>query len=174
MNREEKSTTVDELKDVLSRAQSLVITDFRGMTVAQTSELRSEIRKQGCQYKVLKNTLVERAVAGTPMEGIAKFLKGPTAIAFSYADPVAPAKVIAKFETDLEHLKVKGGFVDGQVLEPQGVKSLATMKGKDELRAQFLATLQAPAQGLVRLLAAAPQQFLYLLQAREREASGQG
>ena len=168
MNRETKGATVEELKETLSKVQSLVLADFRGLTVGETVGLRSEIRKNACHFRVVKNTLVKLAVAGTPMERIADLFRGPTAIAYSFEDPVAPAKIIDKFDGELDKLAVKGGYLDGEVLDAAGVKSLAKMKGKDELRAEFLAQLQAPAQSFVRLLNAGPQNFLYLLQARER------
>lgn len=168
MNREQKSAAVEELKDTLGRAQSLILADYRGLSVGQTNGLRSEARKSECHYRVVKNTLVKLAIAGTPMEGLSDLFKGPTAIAYSFEDPVAPAKIIDKFDDTLAKLDIKGGFLDGEVLDVAGVKNLAKMKGKDELRAEFLAQLQAPAQSMVRLLAAAPQNFMYLLQARER------
>lgn len=174
MNREEKTATVAELKDTLAKAQSLVLADFRGLTVAEINEVRSEIRKNECHYRVVKNTLVKLAIAESPMAGLGAMFKGPTAIAYSFEDPVAPAKILDKFDGDLEKLNVKGGYVDGAVLDSAGVKQLAKMKGRDELRAQLLATFMAPAQGMVRLLAAAPQNFLYLLQARQRGMDQQG
>ncbi|MBW2734234.1 MAG: 50S ribosomal protein L10 [Deltaproteobacteria bacterium] len=168
MNREQKSTAVEELKDALSRAQSLVLADFRGLNVGQINNMRSEIRKTDCHYRVVKNTLVKLAIAGTAMEGLTPLFKGPTAIAYSFEDPVAPAKVIDKFDDDLAKLDIKGGFLDGELLDVAAVKNLAKMKGKNELRAELLAQFQAPAQSFVRQLAAAPQNFMYLLQARER------
>lgn len=172
MNREQKTATVEELKETLARAQSLVLADFRGLTVSQTNGLRSEIRKNDCHYRVIKNTLVKRAIAGTPMEVLSDLFKGPTAIAYSFEDPVAPAKVIDKFDEELKNLEVKGGYLDGEALDAAGVKGLAKMKGKDELRAELLAQFMAPAQSFVRLIAAAPTNFLYLLQARERAQGG--
>ena len=173
MQRQQKIDTVEELRDTLAKAQSLILSDFRGLTVAETNQLRQEIRKTDCTYRVIKNTLVKRAIADGPMAGLADLFRGPTAIAYSFEDPVAPAKVIDRFEGELKNLEVKGGFVDGKVLDVSGVKQLAKMKGKDELRAQLLATFMAPAQGFVRLFAAAPQNFLYLLQARERSQGEQ-
>lgn len=169
MDKQTKATTVEELKETLGKVQSLILADYRGLTVSETLGLRSEIRQNACHYRVIKNTLVKRAIDGTPMEGLSSLFKGPTAIAYSFEDPVAPAKVIDKFEGQLKKLEVKGGFLDGEVLDPAGVKNLAKMKGKDELRAELLAQLMAPAQSLVRLLNAGPQNFLYLLQAKERE-----
>lgn len=173
MNHQEKVDAVAELKETLGKVASLVVTDFRGLTVEQVNGLRSEIRKADCQYRVVKNTLVKIAIKDTPMEGLAPLFKGPNAIAFSFVDPVAPAKVIAKFEKELKKLDVKGGYLDGEVLDEGKVKDLAQMKGKDELRAELLMTFMAPAQGFVRLMAAAPQNFLYLLGARERAMGGE-
>jgi large subunit ribosomal protein L10 len=136
--------------------------------VQQVNGLRSEIRKNECSYRVVKNTLFKRAIAETDMAGLADLFTGPTAVAYSFDDPIAPAKIIDKFAGDLAKLEIKGGYLDGQVLDTSGVKNLATMKGKDELRAELLMTFLAPAQQFVRLTAAAPQNFLYLLGARER------
>jgi len=170
MKRETKAEVVSELRETLGKVASLIVADYRGLTVEQVNGLRREIRKAACTYRVVKNTLVKRAIEDTGMEGLTPLFKGPTAIAYSFEDPVAPAKVIDKFQTDLKDLEVKGGYLDGQVLDCSGVKNLANMKGKDELRAELLATLMAPAQHFVRFLAAGPQNFLYLLCAREREA----
>lgn len=171
MNREVKAESVAELKDTLAKVASIVVTDYRGLKVEEVNGLRREIGKADCCYRVVKNTLFKLAIAGTNMEHIAPLFKGPTAIAYSFNDPITPAKIIDKFSNTLDKLNVKGGFVDGQVLNPEGVKSLATMKGKDELRAELLMTLQTPAQEFLRLLNAGPQEFLYLLDARERNLS---
>ncbi|MCB9555875.1 MAG: 50S ribosomal protein L10 [Deltaproteobacteria bacterium] len=173
MNRQQKVDCIDELKETLSRVASLVLADYRGLTVQQVNAIRSEIRQSACAYRVVKNTLVKRAIAGTPMEPLAEHFTGPTAIAYSFEDPVAPAKILDNAAKDFEHLEIKAGYVDGEILDTRGISSLAKMKGKDELRAEFLATLMAGPQSFVRLLNAAPQNFLYLLQARER-AQGEG
>jgi large subunit ribosomal protein L10 len=168
MNRETKETTVASLREMLTKVASLVVAEFRGLKVEDVNGLRREIRKNDCTYLVVKNTLFKRAIAGTAMEGMSKLFKGPTAIAFSQNDPVAAAKVMDKFCSTQEKLKIKGGFLDGQVLDTAGVKTLANMKGKDELRSELLATFMAPAEGFVRLIAASAQNFVYLLSARER------
>ena len=173
MNRDQKNEVVAELKDTLGKVACLIVADYRGLTVEQVNGMRSEIRKNACVYRVVKNTLFKWAIEGTDMAELAPLFKGPTAVAYSYEDPVAPAKIIDKFQSDLKHLEVKGGFLDGQVLDQAGVKNLATMKGKDELRAELLMKFMAAAQGFVRLLAAAPQNFLYLLSAKQRQAEGE-
>jgi len=168
MLKQVKSDTVEELKATLAKAASIIVADFRGLKVEEVNGLRREIRKAACTYRVVKNTLFKRAIAGTKMEGLAKLFKGPTAIAFSFVDPIAPAKLADKFAGSQDKFKIKGGYVDGKVLDVAGVKNLATMKGKDELRAELLALFIAPAQNFVALLAAAPMNFMFLLGARER------
>jgi large subunit ribosomal protein L10 len=168
MDRATKESQVAELKERLQRTASLVFADYRGIDVPTVTGLRDEFRKVSCEYKVFKNTLVKRAVAGTLMEGIGKYLEGPTAIIFSYESPSAPAKVATKFAKDSEKFVVKGGYFEGTVLDVKGVEGLATMPGKDELRAKLLATFMAPATDLVRTLSAGPQNFMYLLAAKER------
>jgi large subunit ribosomal protein L10 len=169
MERTEKENQISEIKARMAKATSVVLADFRGLTVAVESGMRREFRAAGCEYKVLKNTLVKRAIAGTPMEGLSKFLAGPTAVAVSFEDPAAVAKVATKVAKAEEKFKIKAGYCDGQVFDHKGVEALATMPGKDELRAKLLATFQAPLTDFVRLMQAAPQTFMHLLSARERE-----
>ena len=174
MERAQKESQVALLREDIARAQSLVITDFRGLTVEVDTALRRDFRQQGCEYKVTKNTLLELAVKGTKLEGIAKYLAGPTAIAFSGEDPVVPAKIASKWAKDQEKFVIKGGYVDGAVLDAKGVEALSKMPGKDELRSTLLATFLAAPEGFVRLINAGPQNFAYLLSARERALGGGG
>lgn len=171
MNRHDKAEAVAELKDTLDKVASVVVADYRGLTVEQVNGLRSEIRRADCTYRVVKNTLVKRAIAGTEMEGMSELFSGPCAIAYSFQDPVAPAKILDKFADEMDPLEIKGGYLEGQVLSEGAVRQLARMKGKDELRAELLATFMAPAQSFVRLLAAGATNFLYLLSARERKVA---
>ena len=171
MLRSEKEQVVSTLSERLATAQSLVLTDFRGLTVDADSNLRNQLRAAGCEYHVVKNTLLTLATKGTAFEGVADILTGPTAVAFNDEDPSAPAKILTKFVKDEDNLVIKGGFVDGQLLDAKGVDALSKLPGKDEMRATFLATLVAAPQGLMRLLQAGPQNFLYLIQARERSQS---
>ncbi len=173
MNRQDKVDTVAELQDTLGKVAALIVTDFRGLTVDEANKLRSEIKKAECEYRVIKNTLLKLAIEGTDMEGMTDMFKGPSAIAWSNSDPVAPAKVIDKFASKSKHMVVKGGFLEGEVLDEGGVKSLAHMKGKEELQAEFLMTLMAPAQNFVALLNAAPQNFMYLLNAKKDALGGE-
>ncbi len=153
---------------------SAVLTDFRGLDVEKLNELRREFDKADVEYKVVKNTLVKRAISDQGYsEGLSDYLAGPTAIAWSYEDPVAPAKVVADFAKSNDKLKIKCAVLDGEVLKEAQVITLSKMPGKDEIKSTLLATFMAPAQTMVRLLAAAPTNFMYLLNARKNALGGE-
>jgi large subunit ribosomal protein L10 len=173
VERTEKETNIGMLKEKLAKAQSLVLVDFRGLTVESDSKMRREFRANGCEYRVIKNTLLGLAVKGTAMEVVDNLLAGPTAIAYSYEDPAAPAKIATKVAKAETKFVIKGGYVDGRALDKNGVEALSQLPGRDELRATFLATLLAVPQNFLRLTTAAQQNFLYLTAARER-ALGEG
>jgi large subunit ribosomal protein L10 len=165
MERALKEKQIDFVKGRMSRMTSAVLTDFRGLTVGEVTSLRDEFRKTGVEYKVVKNTLIKLAIRGTALEPLTKYLVGPTGIAWSYEDPAAGAKVVKAFRKTNEKLTVKCGVVEGEIVSAKHVEDiLATMPGKQELRAMLLATLQAPAVDLIRLLQAPAMNFAYLLQ----------
>lgn len=178
--RQEKAAVVESVKQTWSKATSVVVLGYRGLDVMTVTELRNRFRKAGCEYRVVKNTLIQQAVKGTALEGNKAFdgaLTGMTGIAFSFEDPSAAAKVVRDFrkENVEKHgkLEVKLGVMDVSVLAGDKVESdLASMPGKDELRAMLLATLQAPAQNLVVQLAAPLQNLVYVLDARKRQLEG--
>jgi len=175
MERAAKAESITSLKDKFSRMTSLVLLDYKGINVETVTKLRAEFRKAGVEYKVAKNTLVKQALKGTKLlDVLSPHLKGMTAFAWSYEDPSAAAKVVKSFLKDNEgKVGVRGGYIDGSLLDSKGVtESLATMPGKDELRATLLATMQAPLAQFVRLLAAPSQNFAYLLDAKHREMGG--
>jgi large subunit ribosomal protein L10 len=169
MERAVKEENITALKSALAKATSLVLADFRGITVKNDTALRREFRTNGCQYQVVKNTLLGIAVKGTAMEGLEKLFVGPTAIAYSYEDPAAPAKVATKVAKGEDKFIIKGGYVDGKALDAKGVEALSKLPTKDELRSSFLALLVAAPQNLLALLQAAPQQMLGVLAAREHQ-----
>jgi large subunit ribosomal protein L10 len=149
-----------------------VLADYRGIDVPAVTDVRNEFRKANCHYRVLKNTLVRIAIQGSNLEPMSKLLEGPTAVIWSTESPSAAAKVAIKIAKDNAKFVIKGGYFDGQALDASGVASLATMPGKDELRASLLMTFLAAPTDFVRLLAAGPTNFLYVLQARERSLEG--
>ena len=173
MERQTKDTAIGEIKARFDKMTAAVFLDFKGMTVEHVTKLRAEFRKAGVDYKVCKNTLVRHAIKGAPYEQkLDDVLVGMTGIAWSYEDPSAAAKVVKAFKKDPagEKLQIKAGLIEGTVLDGKGVEDqLATMPGKNELRAMLLATLQAPLQNFVVLLAAPAQNFAYLLAAKERQ-----
>jgi large subunit ribosomal protein L10 len=174
MERAVKEENISSLKTDLAKATSLVLADFRGINVKNDTALRREFRLNGCKYQVVKNTLLGRAVEGTAMAGLEKLFVGPTAIAYSFEDPAAPAKIATKVAKGEEKFIIKGGYVDGQALDAKGVEALSKMPTKDELRSSFLALLVAAPQNFLALLTAAPQQALSVLAAREQQLSEGG
>ena len=175
MERQAKDTAIGEIKARFEKMTAAVFLDFKGMTVEHVTKLRAEFRKAGVDYKVVKNTLVKHAIKGASYESkLDDVLVGMTGIAWSYEDPSAAAKVVKAFRKDPagEKLQIKAGLIEGSVLDAKGVEDqLATMPGKNELRAKLLATLQAPMQNLVMLLNAPAQNFAYLLSAKETKDS---
>jgi len=173
MERTVKATVIGDIKGRFDKMTSAVFLDFKGMTVEEVSKLRVEFRKNGVEYRVVKNTLVKQALAGKPWSKLlTETLKGMTGVAWSYEDPSAAAKVVKAFRKDNEKLQIKAGLVEGQLLDGKAVESqLATMPGKNELRAQLLATMQAPLQNFVALLQAPTQNLVYVLSAKEREGN---
>jgi len=172
MDRATKDVQIGEIKARFDKMSAAVFLDFKGMTVESVTKLRAEFRKAGVEYKVCKNTLVRHALKDAPYKGkLDDVLVGMTGIAWSYEDPSAAAKVVKAFRKDPagEKLQIKAGLVEGSILDAKSVEEqLATMPGKNELRAKLLATLQAPLQNFVALLAAPAQNFAYLLSAKER------
>ena len=171
MERSAKDLQIGEIKSRFDKMTAAVLLDFKGMTVESATKLRAEFRKAGVEYKVVKNTLVKHAIKSTGYGGkLDKALVGMTGIAWSYEDPSAAAKVVKAYRKEDEKLKIKAGLIEGSILDAKAVEDqLATMPGKDELRAMLLATLQAPLQQFVALLQAPAQNFVYVLSAKERE-----
>ena len=164
--RQKRSDEIQALKTLFEGVLGGVVTDYRGLNVEQISDLRRRFRERGVGYKVVKNTLTRIAVEGTQYNDLIDILTGPTGIAFTEGDPIAPAQVAVEFSKDHEALEVKGGFMEGQVLSEEQVREVSRLSGVKELKAQFLATLNGPAQKLLGVLNAAPQKFLGVLMAQ--------
>jgi large subunit ribosomal protein L10 len=151
MPNPKKAALVDRMTADLESVGSLVLSDFSGINVEEISELRRRCRASGVTFRVVKNTLVGRAVEGTDKEALVGHFEGPTAIAFS-EDMVAPAKVLKEFSKEFGKLEFKAGYVDGQIIDAAGVHTLADLPGREQLLSQVVGTLQAPITGLVRTL----------------------
>ncbi|MBU5668862.1 50S ribosomal protein L10 [Peptoniphilus sp. MSJ-1] len=147
-----KQALVDEIKEKIQGAQSIVLVNYRGLSVEEVTELRSKYREANVDYKVYKNTMMRRAFQDLGIDGLDEILKGPSAIAFGMEDPASAAKISAEFAEDHEALEVKAGFVDGKVLSVEEVDALAKLPSKEVLIAQVLGGLNAPIQGLANVM----------------------
>lgn len=144
-----KEQHVQEICDRLKKAQSVVMFDYRGLTVEEDTNLRNEMRKNGIEYVVLKNSMVERACRELGVdEKVHEMLKGPSAFAFGYDDPVAPAKVLKDFVKKVKKCTVKGGLVDNAVTDPAGIDALADLPSREVLIARMLGSMMSPVTGL--------------------------
>ncbi len=147
-----KQPIVDEISGVISGAQSVVVVDYRGLTVAEDTQLRKQLREAGVSYKVYKNTLVSRAVEGTEFEGLRDVLEGPSAFAVSADDATAPARILAKFAKTAPALEIKAGVVEGTYYDAEGMKAIAAVPSREELLSKLLGSLQSPITNLARVL----------------------
>ncbi|MBR2724385.1 MAG: 50S ribosomal protein L10 [Ruminococcus sp.] len=151
---EQKKQVVAQLVETLKSAQAGVLVDYRGITVEQDTQLRAKLREAGVEYKVVKNTLTRFAAKEVGFEELDEQLNGPTALAISTTDAVAPAKVISDFAKEVEALQIKAGFVDGKVISLDEVKTLASTPSREVLIAKIMGSLNAPISKLVRTLQA--------------------
>ena len=163
--RPDKVATVDEVKSKVEGTTTAVVTEYRGLTVAQISALRRQLRTLDADYKVFKNTLVRRAIAGTPAEPMGEFLVGPTAIAFVDGDVSAVAKALRDFAKESPKLIVKGGVLDGKTLSSKDLSALADLPSRDVLLAQLAGLIASPLRTMAGLLKAVPQNLAYGLSA---------
>ena len=149
---EEKKKLVEELKEKIGSAQSIVIVDYKGLTVFEDTELRKTLREANVEYRVLKNRLMQKALNELGYTEFDEALNGPTAVAFATADPAAPAKILLESADKTKKVSIKCGMVDGAYITPDGVKELATLPSKEVLIAKLLGTMSAPISGLARVL----------------------
>jgi large subunit ribosomal protein L10 len=174
MERAQKEQVLGEIKEAWKNVASIVVADYSGITVPVVTAMRDDFRKNGCHYRVLKNTLVKIAVKGSSMEPLTQLMTGTTAVIWTTGEaPQPPATIALKWAKDEPKFKIKGGFYEGQVLDVAGVETLSKMPGKNEIRASMLMTFLAGPQSFVAQIAAPIQNFAYLLDARKRNLEGQ-
>lgn len=149
---ESKQKIVSEISNKLQRAVTAVLTDYKGLNVAEATALRKELREAGVEYKVLKNTLTKLAAEKAGLAGLFPHLSGPTAIAFSYEDPVAPARILVKFTKDKKKLELKSGVLEGKIIDAAALIALAALPSREVLLAQVLAGFQGPISGFVNVM----------------------
>ncbi|XOQ44845.1 MAG: 50S ribosomal protein L10 [Clostridium sp.] len=149
---EEKKRAVAQLSESLKSARTGVIVDYKGITVEADTKLRKQMRESGSQYKVVKNSILRRALQEVGIEGLEGVLEGTTAIAINADDYIAPAKIIAEYAEKSDTFTIKAGFIDGKAVSVEEIKKLASLPSKEELVAQTLRGLNAPISGLVTVL----------------------
>ncbi len=147
-----KQPIVQEISENVKDAQSVVVVDYRGLTVAEDTELRKQLREAGVTYKVYKNTLMNFAFKGTDFESLAPVLEGPSAIAISSTDATAPARILAKFAKTAPALEMKAGVVEGTFYDAEGIKAIAEVPSREELLSKFLGSIQSPITNFARVL----------------------
>lgn len=147
-----KKPIVEEISELLSGSATAVAVDYRGLTVAQDTELRKQLREVGVVYKVYKNTMINFAIKGTEFEELGQHLEGPTAIAVCKDDATAAARVICKFAKEAEALEVKGGIVDGVYYDAAGIKQIASIPSREVLLSKLLGSMQSPISNFARVI----------------------
>ena len=172
LNREAKAVVIDDVSAQLAQAQSVILAEYRGLDVANTTELRKKARDAGVYLRVLKNTLVRRSVAGTPFEMLADKMVGPLIYGIS-TDPVAAAKVMNDFAKANEVFVIKAGAMPNYLMDAAGVKALASMPSRDELLSKLLGTMQAPVAQFVRTLNEVPSKFVRTVAALKTQRESQ-
>jgi large subunit ribosomal protein L10 len=155
--RSEKQQDLDKLKTELAKVSTVILTTFQGITVEQDSKLRRAVQAAGGKYKVVKNTLAERAGAGTSAEGLLKNLTGTNSIAYTGTDPVALAKALTKIAKDVPAFQFRSGVVEGRVISIEEIQHLANLPSKEELISKIMFVLNAPAQRIATALNALPR-----------------
>jgi len=170
-----KIQAVGEIKKLLKDSSSIVLVDYKGLNVEEATRLRRQLSDAGVKYKVYKNTLVDIAASEIGIEGLSQYLTGPTAMAFSLNDPIAPAKQIAESIKKLNKMQIKAGVLEGKVIDAQGVKILAELPSKQELVAKLLGSLNAPVANFVGILGGPVRALVYALNSvRESKESANG
>ncbi|MFA5676258.1 MAG: 50S ribosomal protein L10 [Christensenellales bacterium] len=147
-----KKLVVLDVKDKIERSQALIFYDYRGLTVEEVTELRNKFRDADVEYRVIKNAIMRRAVDMLDIKGLDETLTGPTAVAFGYSDPAAPAKVLVEFIKKLKKTEIKSGILGRKIIGTAGIQSLAELPSKEQLLGRLAGTLQAPISGFARSL----------------------
>lgn len=169
LTRKRKEELVAELRDKLSRASTTILTDYKGLTVAEITELRDALAEQSIEYKVVKNTLMRLACRDTEAKVLEPLLQGTCAIAIGYDDPTVPARILKKFAKENEKLKIKAGVLGGRLLAANEVLAIAELPTREELLARLVGILVALPTGLVTVLNGVPRSFVGVLAALKQK-----
>lgn len=170
MPTQEKVETIEDFKTRLDGAKTVLVTEYRGLTVQQLSDLRKQLRGVSASYKIIKNRLAKLAMTDSDLSKLGPHLKGPTGMVISKEDPVAVAKALHTFARTNQALAIKAGFIEGQVLPPADLKALSELPSKDAIRSQIIGAIQGPLAQLVGLLQATQRDLAYVLAERGKNA----
>ncbi|MFZ5897752.1 MAG: 50S ribosomal protein L10 [Bacillota bacterium] len=176
LRREDKVALVNQLKDRMSRAKVMVLSEYRGLNVAVMTSLRRKIRESGGQMQVSKNTLARIAAREVGIEGLDDKLRGPIAITYGYDDPVTVVKTITQFQKDYAKtapFEIIGGVIEGKYIDSSGIKRVADLPPREVLVAQVIGAMQAPIAGLVNVLQGNIRNFVYVLEAVRKQKAGE-
>ena len=147
-----KAPIIEEIKANFQDAKGAVLADYRGLTVAEDTDLRKKLREANVVYKVYKNTYIKRAIVGTKFEELSAYLEGPTAVAISKTDATAPARIVSKFAKTAPKLEIKCGIVEGTFYDNKSIQVIAEIPGREELLSRLLGSLKSPITNMVRVL----------------------
>ena len=161
-NIEAKKSVVAEIKDKFDRAKTVVLVDYRGLTVAEDTELRNQMRKAGVEYAVLKNTMINLAIKDMGIDQMKSSLEGPTAVAFGYEDMIAPAKILSEYSKKIKKMTIKCGVCDGDYLDEAGVQALANLPSREVLIAKLMGSMMSSVS-----------KFVYLCEALRKKQAGE-
>ena len=165
MRLEEKQKITEDLHERFSKSAIVVVTDYKGLDVSSMNDLRRKLREEDIEFQVVKNTLLMRAAKDTEVALIQDYFKGPSAVALSYKDPVAPAKILTQFAKDNQKLEIKGGVLKDKVLDADAIKALAKLPSREVLLGQLLSVLNEVPTSFVRAIAEIPRSLLNVLTA---------
>ena len=171
LTRDEKEQAVSQIAEQLERAEAVVVTDYRGLTVAQLGQLRKDLRATGAEFHIVKNTLAARALAAAGISLPEALLSGPTALAFLYDDLSGPVKALKECAKQTNILEIRGGLMGGTALDAASITALADLPSREQLLATLLGVVQAPQRQLVTVLQAPLRDFLNVLNAKSEQAA---
>ena len=154
----QKQIIIDEIKDKFERAESAVVIDYMGITVAEADEMRKKLREAEVDYTVYKNTLVKRAIEGTKYEALGEILEGPSGVAFSYDDATAPARVLNDARKAYKKMEFKGGIIEGEYYDKENIEKIAAIPSRDTLISKFMGSIQSPIANFARVVAQIAEQ----------------
>ena len=154
----QKQIIIDEIKDKFERAESAVVIDYMGITVAEADEMRKKLREAEVDYTVYKNTLVKRAIEGTKYEALGEILEGPSGFAFSYDDATAPARVLNDARKAYKKMEFKGGIIEGEYYDKENIEKIAAIPSRDTLISKFMGSIQSPIANFARVVAQTAEQ----------------